>query len=86
MKKWNQKLDLTDVWNKDWDDTNVSELGQIVAKRLTVLFGGEGELDLEQEDLIDSFEFVDEIAGFDYAMGELYDYADWNRIWIATNF
>ena len=86
MRKWEQKLDLTDLWNKDWDDDNINEFGEIVAKRLQKLWGEYFELELYKCDVIDNFEHVENIEYFDYAMEALYDVADSERIWVATNF
>lgn len=98
MAKWNETLNLSDVWDSEkWTDRNVQELGKIVAERIRKLKSFDTEDWIFISDCVERFEdiypyeeFVADdgelpytpIEDFDEAMRELYDWADFKRVWV----
>lgn len=78
MAKWQRTLNLLPEWERAKnDEITVTELGRVTADRLSALrpFGIE-YLDTQREELAEQFRDVRDVADFDYAMSELYDWAD----------
>jgi len=102
MANWINKLDLSDVWDKVNDyEISVQELAGTIAKRLSNINKGlDEDLIWLRDNLVDEFEGMaeDEEAeqvDFNYAMKDLYDWADtpldsnWpgkKVCWVATYF
>lgn len=105
MANWKYTFDLKDLWEKDWTDSNVHELGKAIAQRwrnnkaFTVRFAD----DLEIEEIIDYMDnicspeeyqsilseegsegFPTPIQEFDCVLSSLYDWADYNKVWVKT--
>jgi len=83
MANWINKLDLSDVWDKANDyEISVQELAGTIAKRLSNINKGlDEDLIWLRDNLVDEFERMaeDEEAeqvDFNYAMEDLYDWAD----------
>ena len=57
MNKWNHTLNLSDVWNDSWNDSNVHELGKGLAERLKLKFKAY-EDDYTLLEIIEMFESI----------------------------
>lgn len=89
MANWRARLDLTDLWPKLEDDLiGVGAASAEIVKRLEALPG----VSNTKTDVILGFQTLafDPIEDhhttedFDEAMEALYDWADNNRVWVAT--
>lgn len=92
MANWILRIDVTDIWEEYSEDEDFELFKE---KLIPILKSKTEEIeDLLGEDeasayesLIDDIEYgVDNIEEFDYAWNNLYDWADINRVWIATTF
>lgn len=94
MPTWNHTVNFTHFWRND--DISIQAKGVLAAKELRRLmkhsFEGDWELleiiemfscILLAEDMEDDFEFTP-TDDFDSRMFDLYEWADYNRVWIET--
>jgi hypothetical protein len=89
MANWIMKIDVSEIW-QEYEDNNdfesfKSELIPIlksiqdeVSKKLDSLEA------MDYEDMVQEIELTDDEDEFDYAWQDLYDWADNNKVWIAT--
>lgn len=86
MAKWDHTIDFMSFWNDD--DMSIGDKGKAVAaeiKRVFPTFGNDDEL----EEIVDGFEHdvgKYDVLAFDCLLENLYDWADENRVWVATTF
>lgn len=88
MTDWKKTINFVPFWNDD--DMSIADKGKAAAAEIKRVFPDwENGDDLEY--IVGDFEegvAEDEtpVEMFDSAMSDLYDWADGNRVWIATNF
>lgn len=100
--KWDKTLDLKDIWDRNIPESEMPELGKIIAKRLRLMYNEKflrENYDLEEIILnLESILSPEEIATGEYCIPsttddfneqfrQLYDWADYDkRLWIAINY
>lgn len=80
MSRWKHSVELKDLLeiadDADLTDDDVNHIGNKIHERISKLEC------FNDFDIIDEFKEVYDIEDFDNIIEELYDYADYNRIWI----
>lgn len=89
MSNWKYKIDVVDLWEKYPEEISFEEFKEELmpilseaATDLSYIFQDEETMKLE--DIIREIEDSEDEDEFDYAWQNLYDWADENRVWIAT--
>lgn len=82
MPVWLHTLNFHPFWD---DDLPIEEKGRRAAAEIKRVFP-KWEEDVELIDFVDGFESVAAIGEFDAVLSDLYDWADENRVWVATFF
>lgn len=80
MAKWQQKLDIKDIWQAaDAGDLSRSDLCAEIARRLTAIEPmGDEEIDEEKDDIASDFKALSEIAPSEDDVNFIYDrLCDW---------
>ena len=83
LRNWKHTINFKYFW--DDDEISITEKGRLASKELNKL-EKHFPNDYELEDAIDNFCDVSEISEFDSVLSNLYDWADYNSVWIATCF
>lgn len=90
MANWKMKIDVSDIWQKYEDDNDFeafkSELLTVLNSETEKISDVLGEDEArEYEDMVQEIEYgADDEDEFDYIWQNLYDWADVNKVWIAT--
>jgi len=90
MREWKQTINFMPFWNED--GMSIVDKGKAAAAEIKRVFPDwENGDDDELEYIVGDFEegvAEDEapVEMFDSAMSDLYDWADENSVWVATNF
>lgn len=87
MTDWKKTINFIPFWNND--DLSIQEKAKLAGTEIRRVIASEPGDDIH--DVIEMFEEdvpQDEapVQMFDAAMTELYDWADANSVWVATNF
>ena len=92
MPTWNHTVSLAPYYHSDM--LSLQEKGKLVAKELRKLMQRSFKDDYDLLGIIESFEYIisDEdieddftpVEDFNARMFDLYEFADYNRIWIST--
>lgn len=82
MTNWKYTVNFKDWWNSDIDISEKGELAAKELKKLTKYFDFNHELN----DIIDDFKNCTNEQNFNSIMYQLYDWSDYNSIWIKTIF
>lgn len=90
MADWKYKIDMADTWERYPDEIGFRTLKSLVVDELNKaledlrdIIEDEDEI-MSLEDLISEIEITDDEEEFDPVWTELYDWADYNKVWIAT--
>jgi hypothetical protein len=86
MSKWDYKIDLTAPFVKfELGEMTVEQVSANVHSILRNFVDANPDLDCyDIEDTIDSLKYCNDADDFDNLMADLYDFADYNRLWIDT--
>ena len=92
MPTWNHTVNLSPHYHSD--TISLQEKGKLVAKELRKLMHRSFKDDYDLSEIIEMFECILEdddieddftpLEDFDARMFDLYEFADYNRIWINT--
>lgn len=81
MKSWEHILDLSgSYYTKEWNDSNVSELGKIVAKKLVVLISHHFKDDYTIEEISENFNRICTEEDADIINSDNLEFYSWDII------
>lgn len=78
---WQKTIDLVDVWNST--ELSFAEKRDIVVER--VRKSGWPNENSVLSGLLDQMTDLDDVQEFDFLWDQVYDEADWDRVWISTS-
>jgi Zn-dependent M32 family carboxypeptidase len=89
MANWKFKIDVSEIWQKYEDDNDfesfISELiPALKAKQDEVTEKVDEDEAMDYEDMLNDLEGTTDEDEFDFVWQQLYDWADFNKVWIAT--
>jgi hypothetical protein len=82
MPVWNHTLQLADLFDRDTGDGPFAYRDEIVRRIKASKFWNEDETELIE--IVDELEDTDTPEYFDLVWDAFYDWADANRVWVAT--
>lgn len=94
INPWKYTIDIKKHLDDYEDDDSVIEISKVIANELRAGMSvlnkrklvSEDELYDLEENIIESFEYIDEestVEDFDYILNDLYDWSDVNRVWLG---
>lgn len=90
MANWKYNLNIKAEWvQAELNKITIQQLASVAAKRLSLIDFKDEDVNFDRDDLVDEFEGLSEDLtatrdDFDNVWDRLYDFADANRLWIAT--
>lgn len=92
--KWRYRINIGEIWERARDkEITIQELAKYIVKEFKLRLGSAFGEDTEFGDIIDNLESIAEdrtenqedlMEMFDDIWGEVYAWADKNRVWIST--
>lgn len=90
MANWKYRIDVADIWQQYPDEidfldfkTQLLDILKNAVEDLRDIIDDEDEI-MSLEDIVNGLEYSDDEEEFDQAWQDLYDWADYNKVWIAT--
>lgn len=81
---WDYTVNLGDIWNRATFDGTPEEHRKAIAERIRAsrwVRQMDKDVQEEVEDILDRMAEAEDDEEFDWALGDLYDQADWDRCW-----
>jgi hypothetical protein len=82
MARWDHTLKLADVFHND--ALTLERKREIIADRIVKRLGKNDEFGEEFTDLAEELRNTDTVASFDRVWNDVYDAANYHRVWIET--
>jgi hypothetical protein len=91
MANWKVRINVADLWRKYEDDEDFDSFKEALLEKLDdedlyaeITEKIDEEAAYQFSVLVDDLKPCSDVEEFDYAWQNLYDWADYNKVWIAT--